>query len=271
MNIQFNCKSCGHKYSVKPKYAGRTAKCKECGARITVPIYTEKRNNMNSLSPQKGEVFCRQCGTSMKKKSKSEGRNKMKKYLSHILVAVIAVTIGYFAGREHIKYEIRSAFSDAAENFGKSLESTFGEGTSDTERGSTTKESKVSAQKDDSEAMEYIANSLELYDLEAEYKDSFIDENVPGVLFKLRNSGERTLSEVEVTVYFKDVDGNVISEEDYHPVLVSEYSFSGDNKPLKPGYIWQMEKGKFYKAKNVPDEWEEGNVEASITNIEFAE
>lgn len=117
----------------------------------------------------------------------------------------------------------------------------------------------------------YIAEHLELYDVSAKYMDSLLDGRVAGVLFKLRNKGERSLDKVEVTVYFKDQNGSVIAEEEYIPVLVSEFSFSGDNKPLKPGYVWQMEKGMFYTAKSVPSEWKEGSVAASITEITFKE
>jgi len=44
----------------------------------------------------------------------------------------------------------------------------------------------------------------------------------------------------------------------------------GDNKPLKPGYVWQMESGKFYAAKQVPSEWAGGSYEAKITDIIFS-
>ena len=116
----------------------------------------------------------------------------------------------------------------------------------------------------------YIKNVI-LYGLKAKYYTTIFDERVPGVEFKIKNKGNRTLKEVEVTVYFKDVKGNIIAEETYHPVLVSKYSFGRDNKPLRPNYIWQMERGKFYKADSVPDEWKEGAVSAKITNIEFME
>lgn len=117
----------------------------------------------------------------------------------------------------------------------------------------------------------YISEHLELYDVTARYMDSLLDGKVPGVLFKLRNKGDKPLSRVEVTVYFKGANGRIIAEEDFLPVLVSEYSFSGDNKPLKPGYVWQMESGRFYSAKSVPSEWEEGSIDAAITDVEFAE
>lgn len=118
------------------------------------------------------------------------------------------------------------------------------------------------------EKQDYIKN-VRLYDLKAKYYTTYLDERVPGVEFKIKNKGKRTLKEVEVTVYFKDAKGNVIAEETYHPVLVSKFSFRRNNKPLKPNYIWQLERGKFYKAESVPDEWKEGAVSAKITNIEF--
>ena len=108
-----------------------------------------------------------------------------------------------------------------------------------------------------------------LYGLKAKYYTTYLEEKIPGVEFKLKNQGDRILKEVEVTVYFKDANGTIIAEEDYHPVLVTKYSFSSDNKPLKPNYVWQMERGKFYKAKSVPSEWKAGAVSAKITNIEF--
>ncbi len=117
----------------------------------------------------------------------------------------------------------------------------------------------------------YIAEHLELYDLSAKYVDSVLDGQVPGVLFKLRNNGDKSLDKVEVTVYFKDASGRVIAEEDYLPILVTEFSFSGNAKPLKAGYVWQMEQGKFYAAKSVPSEWGEGSVDAKITDIRFTE
>ena len=110
-------------------------------------------------------------------------------------------------------------------------------------------------------------DKVKLYDLEARYYETY-SGNVPGVKFKLKNTGDQTLRRVEVTVYFKDAKGQVIHEETYHPVLVTKYSISND-PPLKPNYIWQLERGKFYQAKSVPDEWKAGSVSARITDIEF--
>ncbi|HEY4952842.1 MAG TPA: hypothetical protein VII71_05610, partial [Verrucomicrobiae bacterium] len=118
------------------------------------------------------------------------------------------------------------------------------------------------------EKSDYIIMNLRLYDFAAQYHDSEFNGKVPGVDFKIKNWGQRILNEIEVTVYFKDASSNIISEDKFYPVLVAE--FGTDNEPLKPGYIWQQEQGKFYAAKKVPSEWQEGNATAKITDIKFS-
>ncbi len=120
------------------------------------------------------------------------------------------------------------------------------------------------------EKQAYVAN-VELYDFKARYYDSYLERRIPGVEFKLRNKGNRSLRKVEVTIYFQDGSGAVIAEQKYNPVLVTKYSFGGDNKPLRPNYIWQLERGKFYQAKSVPTEWKEGAAKAQVTDIEFGD
>lgn len=115
----------------------------------------------------------------------------------------------------------------------------------------------------------YITENLDLYDFQAKYMNSALDGRVPGVTFKIKNKGDRTLERIKVVVLFKDKSGSVIAEDSYTPVLVSPYSVSSSNKPLKAGYIWQQEQGRFYTAKSVPTEWEEGSAEANITEIRF--
>lgn len=114
---------------------------------------------------------------------------------------------------------------------------------------------------------EYLPR-VKLYEFEASTIDTFVEKAIPSIRFKLKNEGDKTLVKVEVTVYMKDVEGNIIAEKTFHPVLVTRYSF-GDNKSLKPGYIWQLERGKWYTIKDAPSEWDIGNAEAKITDIEF--
>jgi len=116
----------------------------------------------------------------------------------------------------------------------------------------------------------YIRDHVALYDLEGKYYDSMLDGRVPGVDFKIKNNGNRTLNEVKVLIRFQDAAGKDIAEEEFYPVLVSEYNYSGDNTPLRPNYIWQQEQDRFYTAKKVPSEWQSGKVTGQIVDIEFA-
>ena len=93
-------------------------------------------------------------------------------------------------------------------------------------------------------------------------------KEVPAVKFKIKNEGNKTLSKVKVTVYFKDSNDIIITEEDFTPVNVSSWSMD-NKKPLKPNYIWEAEKGNYYTVENIPSEWETGNAVAKITDIEI--
>lgn len=56
---------------------------------------------------------------------------RVKIYLAACLAG--GLVIGYFAGREHVKYELRSAFQSAAEGMQRSLSSAFGSADSKTQ------------------------------------------------------------------------------------------------------------------------------------------
>lgn len=127
----------------------------------------------------------------------------------------------------------------------------------------------VAANGPSAEEAAYIRTHLRLYDLEAKYYESMLDGKVPGVDFKIKNAGNRTLNRVTVRVVFQDAGGKPIAEDEYNPVLVVEGGYS-DDTPLRPNYIWQNEPDRFYTAKSVPSEWAEGKAEATITDIEFA-
>jgi len=120
------------------------------------------------------------------------------------------------------------------------------------------------------EEANYITQHLQVYSLEAKYFDAVLDGRVPGVTFKVKNNGGRTLNKVGVRVVFHDADGQPIAEETYFPVLVSAYSYGVANTPLRPNYIAQQERGQFWSAKSVPSEWESGCATATTTEIEFA-
>ena|GEM_PF-6491625 len=61
---------------------------------------------------------------------------------------------------------------------------------------------------------------------------------------------------------------NAIAEDEFYPVLIGGFN---SGPPLRPGYIWQQERGRFFSAKSVPSEWEAGKATAKVTAIEFSD
>lgn len=85
-----------------------------------------------------------------------------------------------------------------------------------------------------------------------------------GVFGEIKNNGDKTLKQVEVTAYCLDKDDKVVFEKTYHPVLVTEYSFMGDNTPLKPNYSRRFG----YKLDDAPSDWSK-KVKVAVTDVEF--
>lgn len=119
------------------------------------------------------------------------------------------------------------------------------------------------------EKMGYI-DKIEITEFLAKRIDTYLEKGIPAVRISLKNNGERSLDMVKVIVYFQDKEGRTIFEEDFTPVLVSEYSFSGNNKPLRAGYINEMEKDKFYTIESELSEWVEGKAYAKVVDIRFS-
>jgi len=86
-----------------------------------------------------------------------------------------------------------------------------------------------------------------------------------GVFGELKNRGDRTLREVEITAYFLDKEGNVVHEETYRPVSATDNPFA-ENLSLKPNYARKFG----YRIDGAPSEWAK-KVKVSVTDVEFQE
>jgi hypothetical protein len=166
-----------------------------------------------------------------------------------VLALIAGLVGGYFAGREHLKYEIRSTFQNAA----KGMADAFTEPI----------KAKAPVKTESREEKAYIDQSLALSGVRARYETDALDRTKAIVRATLKNNGEKTIKKLKVTAYFLDAEGNVISEDSYHPIL--EESVNGDSV-LKPHYIREFG----FKADYVPSQWKEGKARVAITEIEFA-
>lgn len=118
------------------------------------------------------------------------------------------------------------------------------------------------------EEMAYI-DQIEVTEFIAKRIDTYTDQGIPAVRIGLKNHGDRSLDKVKVVVYFQNASGDTIYEEDFYPVLVSRFSIQ-NNKPLKPGYVMEMEQGRYFTTDSSLTAWKEGAVTMKITDIEFS-
>jgi len=111
----------------------------------------------------------------------------------------------------------------------------------------------------------YLASHLSLENVRVGKRTSLGSETrrVSGTIV---NSGDRTLRRVSIRVYFLDKRRVRIGEEDYHPVLVTDWGM-GDNTPLRPNY---REDFQYSLEANAPSGWA-GQVEVEIVEIDFLE
>ena len=84
-----------------------------------------------------------------------------------------------------------------------------------------------------------------------------------GVFGELKNRGDRTLREVEITVYFLDKEGNVVHEETFRPVSATDNPFA-ENPSLKPNYARKFG----YRVDGAPSDWAK-KVKVAVTDVEF--
>jgi hypothetical protein len=85
-----------------------------------------------------------------------------------------------------------------------------------------------------------------------------------GVFGKVKNTGDRTLKEVEITIYCLVPDGKPVFEKTYRPVLVTEMRFGASDQTLEPGCGRQFG----VKMDDAPSDWVK-KVEVKVTPVEF--
>lgn len=119
------------------------------------------------------------------------------------------------------------------------------------------------------EKMNYI-DKVTITEFSAKRIDTYSKKGIPAVRISLKNNGDKSLDKVKVIVYFQDKNGDTIFEENYFPVLVSKYSYSSASKPLKPGYVKEMDEGKYYTLDSTLSDWVEGKSIAKVVDIEFS-
>lgn len=151
MSLDVSCPSCNSTFKVAVQHAGKRGKCPKCGTRIAIPALAGPTSEPPSAPvppPQKPHVprgtparslpenqvgvpsTPWTAGERLPLKTSFVRRLFARGYRFHwsitVGAALVAVMIGYFLGREHVKYEIRSAISEAVKAFSEGVQESFG-------------------------------------------------------------------------------------------------------------------------------------------------
>jgi predicted Zn finger-like uncharacterized protein len=132
------CKKCQHRFSVQPQKKAAKARpaarksCPNCGANrpkgaaecpVCGVIYEKAGKTRQKKEPTKTAAEEQPA----EKKSGEKVKIDSKEALRLLAVGIICLAIGFFGGREHLKYEIRSTFKAEADKLQKDIKKILSE------------------------------------------------------------------------------------------------------------------------------------------------
>lgn len=181
------------------------------------------------------------------------GKNSKQKFIIiGVIVAIIVVVAGYFIIRQVRINEAQKKVEEATANFRNILNG----GITNNGSNSTTQET-----------IDYINNSLVLENAVVDEFDTYYNTKIWGLSdIKVKNNGDKSISQLTVTVYFKDESGNTIGENNINIGIADIYNTVS---ALKPNYEWSSEKDHYYELKNLSDNINPTRNEIKITNVKF--
>jgi predicted RNA-binding Zn-ribbon protein involved in translation (DUF1610 family) len=125
-----SCTHCGARFTVPTSAEGKSAKCPKCGKSFTISFQQPAPSRVASPIP----------ATPISSPAPSPATPAANRSLRRISVplwalvtapAVLSLVVGYFAGREHLKYQMRSAFTNAGRAFAEGLKDSLPPGLQD--------------------------------------------------------------------------------------------------------------------------------------------
>lgn len=174
-------------------------------------------------------------------------------YAGILLVGMMA---GYFIGRAHMKYEMRSAIELAMQGVMRDIK---------IPRVAATPDPRSMARQDRAKQV-YIAGSLVLSETSWELVTGSVEgQLVPKVIGKIRNTGDRTLKSLNVTAYLLDASRQPIYETSYPVVFPG--GIAANSQPLRPNYVRDFE----FHVSDGPKDWTGPDINVEVTRIEFEE
>lgn len=117
----------------------------------------------------------------------------------------------------------------------------------------------------------YVEN-IDIIELSSKRIDTFTHKGIPAIRVGLKNNGDKSITYLKATIFFKDKDGLAIYEKDITPINTEAISFERDtSKPLRPNYIYELPTDKYITIDAPLSQWDEGEIDFEIVEIKFSE
>ncbi len=113
------CPACRKNLTATEEHLGKKVKCAACGAVVVV-------SKPPSDSSDRPLLFAAELANPQSRRAWSQ-RSRQSNSALVVLAALLGLVAGYFAGREHLKYEISSTLRSAGEEFSKGMTGVFGD------------------------------------------------------------------------------------------------------------------------------------------------
>ncbi len=183
---------------------------------------------------------------------KRSNNSKQKFIIIGVILASIIIVAGYFILRQIRITQAKKNVNETVAN----LQNTLSSGISNSGNNSTTQEK-----------VNYINDNLVLESAVVDEFDTYYNNKVWGLSgIKVKNNGDKSISQLTITVYFKDESGKTIGENNINIGIADIYNTVS---ALKPNYEWSSEEDYYYELKNLSDNIEPTRNEIKITNLKF--
>ena len=113
------------------------------------------------------------------------------------------------------------------------------------------------------------AKLIEIDITSAKYIRTYTKGRVPGLRFRVKNNGARTIERLVVVVFFLDVNDAPIGEEEIS--LITNFGMFSDTGLLKSNYSMKIpdDPDEYRVSPHITSEWKPGNVQLVIKEIQF--
>ena len=187
----------------------------------------------------------------MKNKHSENSKQKIIIICAIIVISIIIVG-GFFITKQIRVKQAQKRVDEATAN----LKNTLNGGISNDGKNSTSQD-----------VIDYINNNLVLENAIVDELYTYYNTKVWGLSeIKVKNNGNKSITQLTVTVYFKDESGNTIGENNINIGISDVYNTVS---ALKPNYEWASEEDHYYELKKLSDNINPTRNEIKITSVKF--